>query len=80
MEKQTVTFRIDSDKVAALDELAEVLDRDRTYLLNEAVSAYLDVQQWQIEHIKASIKQADAGQFISHQDVKKMAAKWRRRR
>jgi predicted transcriptional regulator len=80
MEKQTVTFRIDADKVAALDELAEALDRDRTYLLNEAVASYLDIQQWQIQHIKASIKQADSGQFISHEDVKKMAAKWRHRR
>lgn len=80
MEKQTVSFRIDSDKVEALDELAESLDRDRTYLLNEAVAAYLDVQQWQMKHIRDSIKQADAGQFISHEDIKKMAAKWRRRR
>lgn len=80
MEKQTISFRIDSDKVEALDELAENLDRDRTYLLNEAVAAYLDVQQWQIKHIRDSIKQADAGQLISHEDVKKMAAKWRRRR
>lgn len=80
MEKQTISFRIDSDKVEALDELAEDLDRDRTYLLNEAVAAYLDVQQWQMKHIRDSIKQADAGQFISHEDVKKMAAKWRRRR
>jgi predicted transcriptional regulator len=45
MEKQTISFRLDSDKVDALDVLAKALDRDRTYLLNEAVSAYLDVQQ-----------------------------------
>lgn len=80
MEKQTVSFRLDSDKVSALDALADALDRDRTYLLNEAVSAYLDVQQWQIEHIKAAVRQADAGNLLDHQQVKKMAAKWRRRR
>jgi RHH-type transcriptional regulator, rel operon repressor / antitoxin RelB len=79
MEKQTVTFRIDADKVSALDELAEAMDRDRTYLLNEAVAAYLELQQWQVDHIKASIKQADRGQFVSHEEVKKRAAKWRRR-
>ena len=79
MEKQTISFRLDSDKVIALDELAKAVDRDRTYLLNEAVAAYLDVQQWQIEHVKAAIKQADAGQFVEHKDVRRMAAKWRRR-
>jgi len=80
MDKQTVSFRLDSDKVAALDELAKALDRDRTYLLNEAVAAYLDVQQWQIEHLKAAIKQANAGKFIEHQQVRKMASKWRHSR
>jgi predicted transcriptional regulator len=76
-EKQTISFRIDSDKVEALDVLAKALDRDRTYLLNEAVAAYLDVQQWQLEHIKASIKQADSGRFVDHGEVKRMASGWR---
>jgi predicted transcriptional regulator len=80
MEKQTISFRIDSDKVDALDVLAKALDRDRTYLLNEAIAAYLDVQRWQLEHIKASIKQADAGRLIDHREVKKLASSWRRRR
>jgi len=79
MDKQTVSFRLDTDKVEALDDLAEALDRDRTYLLNEAVDAYLEIQEWQIEHLKASIKEADAGKFIEHEGVRKMAAKWRRR-
>ena len=80
MEKKKVSFRIDSVKVRALDRLAEVWDRDRSDLLNEAVVAYLDVQRWQIEHIQASIKQADEGKFVSHEQVKKMAVKWRRYR
>ena len=80
MDKQTISFRLDSEKVSALDVLAKTLDRDRTYLLNEAVAAYLDTQRWQLEHLKKSIKQADSGQFIEHQEVKKMATSWRRRR
>lgn len=78
MEKQTISFRLESKKVDALDVLAKALDRDRTYLLNEAVSAYLDVQQWQLEHIKASIERADAGRLIDHAEIKKMASRLRR--
>ncbi|HEY2393751.1 MAG TPA: ribbon-helix-helix protein, CopG family [Candidatus Angelobacter sp.] len=80
MDKLTISFRLDSEKVSALDVLAKALDRDRTYLLNEAVAAYLDTQDWQIEHLRKSAKQADAGQFIEHQEIKKMAAGWRRRK
>ncbi len=83
MDKQTVSFRLDTDKVGALDTLAEARDRDRTHLLNEAVSAYLDAQQWHVEQIKAGLRQADAGELIDDTQIRKrvgkMVAKRRRR-
>jgi predicted transcriptional regulator len=78
MDKHTISFRLDPEKVSALDTLAEALDRDRSYLLNEAVAAYLEVQQWQIEQIQRSRRQAEAGELVAHSKVKKMARKWRR--
>ena len=78
MDKSTISFRIDSDKVGALDALAEALDRDRSHLLNEAVNAYLEAQRWQIDQIEKSLRQADAGKLLSHAKVKQMARKWRR--
>ncbi len=78
-DKQTISFRLDEDKVEALNALSEALDRDRTYLLNEAVAAYLEVQRWHIEQIERGIRQADAGKLVDHDKVKKMVAGWRRR-
>jgi predicted transcriptional regulator len=80
MEKQTISFRLDSEKVAALDALAGSLDRDRTYILGEAIHSYLETQQWHLEQIEAGVAEADAGKVIDHRKVKTMAAKWRRRR
>jgi predicted transcriptional regulator len=78
MDKHTVSFRIDADKVSALDALAQALDRDRSHLLNEAVAAYLDAQRWQVEQIQKSLRQADEGNLVPHAKVKQMARKWRR--
>ncbi len=80
MEKQTISFRLESDKVSALDTLANSLDRDRSYLLGEAVQAYLDTQQWQLEQIRAGIAEADAGRVVDHRRVKAMASRWRRKK
>ena len=80
MDKQTVSFRLESTKIAALDALAATMDRDRTYLLGEAVQAYLETQQWQLREIEAGIAEADADHIIDHQKVKAMAAKWRRKK
>jgi predicted transcriptional regulator len=80
VEKQTVTFRLESDKVAALDALADSMDRDRTYLLAEAIQAYLETQRWHLEEIQAGIADADAGRVVDHSKVKTMATKWRRQK
>ena len=78
MDKQTVSFRIDSDKVGALDALAAAVDRDRSYLLNEAITAYLDVQRWHVDQITAGVRQANAGTFVAHADIRKAFARRRR--
>ncbi len=78
MARELVTFRIETEKKEALDAVASVLDRDRSYILNEAITAYLDTQQWHIEHIKKGLRQAKAGQFATRRQVKKALARWRR--
>jgi predicted transcriptional regulator len=57
------------------DRLASVLDRDRSYLINEAVEAFLAVHAWQIDHIGDGLRQAEAGDFADEQEV---AAFWER--
>lgn len=80
MEKQTISLRLDTNQVAALDTLAESLDRDRTYLISQAVHAYLETQQWHLEQIQAGIADADAGRAMDHRSVKALAARWRRKK
>jgi predicted transcriptional regulator len=80
MNKQTISFRLESDTVSALDALAGSLDRDRTYLLNEAVQAYLDLQKWQLGEIRAGLADADAGRVVDHRKIRARASKWRRRK
>lgn len=75
MSKENITFRIDSDKKTALDTIATGMNRDRSYVLNEAVAAYLEMYQWQIEEIQKGIAEADAGDFASDEEVKATFAK-----
>lgn len=58
--------------------IAELMARDRSYVITEAIDAYLEVNQWQIEHIKEGLRQADAGEFASDDEVAGAFAKWRR--
>ncbi|WP_448267542.1 CopG family ribbon-helix-helix protein [Nostoc sp. DSM 114159] len=70
MSKENITFRIDSDRKAALDAIAAQINRDRSHILNEAVATYLEMYQWQIEEIQKGIAEANAGNFASDEEVK----------
>jgi predicted transcriptional regulator len=76
MEKQTVTFRANPKKIEALDRLAQSLDRDRSYLLNEAVEQYLSVHEYHLEQIEKGLEEARAGKLIDYDKVK---ADWMKR-
>ena len=75
MSKENITFRLDSEKRAALDSIAVGLDRDRSYLINEAITLYLEMHQWQIEEIQSGIAEADAGDFATEEEVNAVFAR-----
>lgn len=77
MSQEIITFSLDTEKIKALDEIASVFDRDRTDLLQEAIDSYLQVYQWQLDHIKEGLRQADAGEFASDEEVSAAFARWR---
>lgn len=79
MTKSLVTFRMDAKKRAALDAIAAGKDRNRSYVLNEAVDSYLDVHLWQIDHIEAGLREAKAGKFATEAEVKRAFARLRKR-
>ncbi|MEQ9355471.1 CopG family ribbon-helix-helix protein [Coleofasciculus chthonoplastes] len=69
MSKENVTFRLDPNKRAALDAIAAGMDRNLTYVLNQAINAYLEMHQWQLQEIQQGIAEADAGDFASEDEV-----------
>ena len=74
---KSVTFRLDNDKLQFLDGLAATIDRDRSYLLNEAVENYIELHQWQVNEIRKAIAEADAGDFATEEEVRAAFAAFR---
>jgi RHH-type rel operon transcriptional repressor/antitoxin RelB len=75
-EKVSVTVRLDPDTISFLDNLAELQDRDRSYLIKQAVSNFIRLHRWQVEAIEKAVKEADAGDFASDEEVNEMFSKW----
>ena len=76
MEKANVTVRLDKSKIDQLDQFAAIADRDRSYLIKEAIDQYLELKQWQADEVRKAIAEADAGQFVPEAEIEKLFAKW----
>ena len=73
-----VSFRLPEAKKLLIDELAELQDRDRSYVINQALDAYLEVMDWQLEHIKEGLRQAEAGEFAADEEVQAAFDLWKK--
>lgn len=76
MEKLNVTVRVDKEHVDTLDQLGEYFDRDRSYLINQAIERFIAQQQWQIDEVNKAIEEADAGRVMTHADFTKKVKSW----
>jgi len=79
MAKETMTVRLEPETRDALDAIAATLDRDRSYVVNQALAAYVETHRWQVEHIQQGLREANAEKFVSQANVNKVIARLRRK-
>jgi predicted transcriptional regulator len=72
-ETQTLSVRVDADTADRLDRLAEATDRPRSWHIEQALDAYLDVQAWQIREIEKGVAELMAGKGVPHSKIKEWA-------
>ena len=75
-ENIATTIRLDKETIGNLDELARSDDRDRSYLIRQAISNYIEMRKWQVEEIKRAINEADSGLFATEEKTTRLLGKW----
>jgi len=71
-----MTIRLELELKSRLDKLAATTHRSKSFLASEAVREFIELNEWQIQELKDAIKEADAGDFASDQDVEAIFNKW----
>jgi predicted transcriptional regulator len=72
-----MTIRLEPDVKKRLDRLAAATHRSKSFLAAEAVRAYVENNEWQIEEIRTALEEANAEDFATDKDVAKLARKWK---
>lgn len=58
-----------------LDKLAGATHRTKSFLAAEAIERYIELEAWQVNEIKAALKEADKKDFISEREFAKLVRK-----
>ena len=78
--EKTISFRADAEKIDALDSLAAAQDRPRSYLINEAITNYIELHAYQDSLVRKGLEDMRKGRVLSHEEVLKRLKKTGRTR
>jgi len=73
MSKRTASIRVEDDKLARLDRLAEAMDRPRSWLINRAIERFLEEEERFVAAVHEGIGAAERGELVTHEQVMKDA-------
>jgi RHH-type transcriptional regulator, rel operon repressor / antitoxin RelB len=73
--EKTISFRAIAAKIEALDSLAAAQDRSRSYLINEAITNYIELHAYQDELVRKGMEEMRQGRVVSHENVVKRLKK-----
>ena len=71
-----MTVELPLEMKERLEGLARATDQSEARLATEAISSYVELQEWQIQQIKEGLREADAGDFASDEEVAAVFARW----
>jgi len=68
---ETLTVRVKPVTKERLDTLMRVTHRSRSFMIEEALEQYLEINEWQTQGIEAALVEADSpdAEWIDHEAV-----------
>jgi RHH-type transcriptional regulator, rel operon repressor / antitoxin RelB len=76
MASTTFTLRVETDVKKRLEKLAKSTGRSRSFLAAEALSEYLDVNEWQVAGVSKAMGSLDRGEGVPNEKVKAWVNSW----
>src|SRR5579863_669327 len=72
-----MTVRLKPEVKDKLDALARDTKRSKSYLASEAIESYVNLNAWQVAHIKAALAEDEAGgPGVPHEEVVRWMESW----
>lgn len=73
----TFSLRLPQETIEQLGMLAEATGRSRNAIATQAMQDFIEREAWQVKRILEAIKEADAGNFATDEEVEALFNKWK---
>ncbi len=73
---EILSVRIDTDTKKRLDALSKRSMRSKSFRAAEAITAYVESEEWQLGELQTGISELDAKREVSHKNVSKWLDSW----
>ena len=72
----SMSLRLPKELAVQLGELAQATGRTKSYLAVQALQDFVEREAWQVAEIKKAIREADAGDFATDEEMRNLDEKW----
>lgn len=72
----SVSVRVSKAKAKKVEQLAKATERPKSWIVEQALDAYLDANAWQVAHIQKGLADLKAGKAVEHERVAAWLKTW----
>ena len=72
----TLSLRVPTETVEQLGQLAEATGKSRNFIAVRAMQDFIEREAWQVAEIMQALKEAEAGEFATEDEMAALDAKW----
>lgn len=73
---KAATVRIEDDVLGRVDDLAKELNRSRNWIINQALTRFIEYDDWFVREVKNGLKEVERGEIATDAEVKERFRLW----
>ena len=74
----SLSVRLEPELNKELSAVAARLDRPKSWVAQQAVREFIDLQLWQMSAIEKGLRDSEAGRLVSHEQIVAWVESWGR--
>jgi predicted transcriptional regulator len=73
---KATTIRMENSVLNRVDSMAKVMNRSRTWVINQAIQRFLSYEEWFVHEVHSGLDEAANGDLASDKQVAERFARW----